>query len=61
MTDIYARMLAKPAFVVTPIKKNGIRDKLDALLNRLFNDNIEYLTGWSWILGVSVRNLEIWY
>ena len=24
MTDIHARMLAKPAFVVTPIKKNGI-------------------------------------
>jgi putative transposase len=25
MTDIHARMLAKPAFVVTRIKKNGIR------------------------------------
>jgi hypothetical protein len=25
MTDIHARMLAKPAFVVTQIKKNGIR------------------------------------
>jgi hypothetical protein len=25
MTDIQARMLAKPAFVVTRIKKNGIR------------------------------------
>ena len=25
MTDIHAQMLAKPAFVVTPIKKNGIR------------------------------------
>jgi hypothetical protein len=24
MTDIHARMLAKPAFVVTRIKKNGI-------------------------------------
>ncbi|CCI36779.1 hypothetical protein MICAK_2700001 [Microcystis aeruginosa PCC 9701] len=24
MTDIHARMLAKPAFVVTQIKKNGI-------------------------------------
>jgi hypothetical protein len=24
MTDIHARMLTKPAFVVTPIKKNGI-------------------------------------
>jgi len=24
MTDIQARMLAKPAFVVTQIKKNGI-------------------------------------
>jgi hypothetical protein len=29
MTDIHARMLAKPAFVVTPIKKNGITCVLD--------------------------------
>ncbi|MBD2288387.1 IS630 family transposase, partial [Microcystis wesenbergii FACHB-1317] len=29
---------------------DALRDKLDALLNRLSNDTIGYLTGWSWIL-----------
>jgi transposase len=29
---------------------DALRDKLNALLNRLSNDTIGYLTGWSWIL-----------
>jgi hypothetical protein len=29
---------------------DALRDKLDALFNRLSNDTIGYLMGWSWIL-----------
>ena len=46
ITDIHARMLAKPAFVVTPIKKNGNSwdrgggktDKLVALYLHILGD-----------------------
>ena len=41
MTDIRARMLAKPAFVVTQIKKNGITPS-DSLVIRVTKPHLVY-------------------